>query len=169
MRILIALAAALALLGFAAHGLVGAAETDSAELERGSGYVMIPADGRYGERVYLGSGTTTALAIASAFTPYLDQVTIAAEPEDLDTAKHSASSGGYDYLFVPRILHWGDRATGWSGRDRVAVQLSIMDPESGEVWNTTIIDEKSGRRPFGGMHPELLLEKPRKRYAKKLF
>lgn len=135
-----------------------------------SAYVAVPKDGAYGPTTYSGSGALTAQAVAAAFAPYLNKITVAAKTEDLETAQQSARAGAYTYLLYPQILHWEDRATEWSGKPDVAsVKVSLIRVDGGEVLDSAVVGGKSGWATLGGDRPEHLLPRPLADYAATLF
>jgi hypothetical protein len=143
----------------------------SAPLSReASAYIALPADGRYGEILYPGSGAQTAQEIAAAFAPYLFRISVATVSEDVAGALGSAEAGGYDYVVYPEILHWEDRATEWSGKpDLVSIRISMMQTSSRDVLDSGIIEGASGVATFGGDHPQDLLPEPLHKYTAALF
>lgn len=133
-------------------------------------YVALPLDGRLGHTLYSGSGALTAQAVAVAFAPYYEKITVGIQREDFSTAQLMAKAGGYAHLLYPDILHWEDRATEWSGRpDQATVKVSLVDANSGEILDSVVISGKSGLATFGGDRPEHLLPKPLADYAATLF
>lgn len=152
------------------HKLVRPTESAAPLSAAASGYVALPADGRYGDTLYSGSGMQTAQGVATAFARYLKAISVATAIEDVETARRSAQEGGYDYLLFPQILHWEDRATEWSGKsDRISVKLSVIRTENGEVVDSAVVDGKSKWMTMGGDHPQDLLAAPFNEYSKKLF
>jgi hypothetical protein len=152
------------------HQLMRAPGSDLALPKGASAYIAIPADGRHGNTNYSGSGALTAQAVATAFAPYLQKITVAIKSEGLESAQQSAKSGKYTYLLFPQILHWEDRATEWSSRPDVAsVKVSLIRADSGEILDSAVIGGKSGLATFGGDRPEHLLPKPLSDYAASLF
>ena len=62
-------------------------------------------------------------------------------------------------LIEPKILHWEDRATEWSGKaDRVKVSLPLY--RSGSLIGSALVTANSSFFTFGGDHPEDLLDAP---------
>ena len=133
-------------------------------------YVSVPTDGRYGNINYAGSGQTTAQTVASAFARHVDRVEVGASVETLEKAQASAQVLNADYIVVPQILHWEDRATEWSGiPDRVEVKVTVRDAQSGRTLASAVVGGKSGLATFGGDHPQDLLAEPLTEYVGTLF
>jgi hypothetical protein len=65
--------------------------------------VTTPEDGIYMEDVYPNSGKVVARKLVAALTPYYPGSTL------------SSTGSRSVYLIEPKILHWEDRATEWSG------------------------------------------------------
>jgi hypothetical protein len=136
----------------------------------GSAYVAVPADGRYGDILYHGSGATTAQMVAGAFAKHLNRIHVADNAESFDTAFESSKKGNFDYLILPQIFHWEDRATEWSGLpDRIEVKIQIVDTVNSSTLDSVIIKGKSRWATFGGDHPPDLLPKPLNHYVDSLF
>ena len=152
------------------HEITRAPGTSMTLSRQASAYVSVPRDGKYGARVYSGSGALASQAVAAAFSAYLTRVTVAVKTEDFDAALKSARAGGYTYLLYPEILHWEDRTTEWSARpDRASVKVSVVTTDTGAVLDSAVVGGKSGLATFGGDRPEHLLPKPLSDYAATLF
>ena len=135
-----------------------------------SAYIAIPANGRYGNKEYHGSGATVAQIIKGALLVHLVQVEIGTKVEDFPKAKSSAALGHHKYLFNPTIVQWEDRATEWSARaDKVSVKIAVIDVKSGEQISSATITGRSGLATFGGDHPQDLLPEPITEYIAELF
>ena len=136
----------------------------------GSAYVAIPSDGGFGNRKYIGSGAIVAQTINWSLSPYQVRVITGSKEEGITTAKKSAASGHFKYLFFPTIIHWEDRATGWSGKaDKLKVNIAVIDVQSGKQVSFASIDGRSGLATLGGDHPQDLLSKPINEYFARLF
>ncbi len=134
-----------------------------------SAYVAIPNDGRYGSRLYAGSGALTAQLIATAITPCFSRVAVGLKNEDAGIARQSAQTAGATHLVLPDILQWEDRATEWSARPDVAsVRISVIQVDGGTILDNVVVSGKSGLATFGGDRPEHLLPKPLEEYANSL-
>jgi len=88
--------------------------------------VMVAADGAYGSRVYAGSGRTVSTQIVSVVRRTWPEATLV-EPPDENEAATRCGALGSNYLIVPTLLHWEDRATNWSGvRDHIDVEVHLL-------------------------------------------
>ena len=87
----------------------------------------------------------------------------------MEEGEAQAGARGFTHYVHPTILHWEDRNTEWSGkRDKISIQLQVVEIESGNIIDATMLDGKSKLATFGGDHPEELLAKPLAQYAELL-
>ena len=93
--------------------------------------ILTPADGRFESKVYEGTGQIVASRIVYALrADYADLLVL--NPGSESDAKVDCGERGGRYLVVPAILHWEERATGWSGLpDHIEIQVSLRDLTSG--------------------------------------
>jgi hypothetical protein len=123
-------------------------------------YVAIPEDGRYGDEVYTGSGTETALAILAEVSKHGRGV-LAKSYQTHNTDLTDAKTAGAAYLFEPLILHWEHRATEWSGLpNRITLRIEVYDTATNKVISDSVLEAHSSWWTLGGDHPEDLLSKP---------
>jgi Domain of unknown function (DUF4823) len=149
----------------------GSQAGESHALSRDSGVLVgVPADGRYEDQSYDGSGQMVGNAIVKAFLPYTSNVR-SAEPEAThDELIEAAGDQGIPYVLLPEILHWEERATEWSGRrDRIEVRLDLINASTNDTLDTAVISGKSRLMTFGGDHPQDLLRVPLEEYASEVF
>jgi hypothetical protein len=129
--------------------------------------IAVPANGVYSGRVYAASGKVTAQAVQAAFSPYSYKVTILDNCSEITCLQAVSTS---DYLVLPVILHWEDRATEWSGkRDKLSVKISVFDGVTKSEIASTIISGKSRLLTFGGDHPDDLLQRPISEFVASLY
>jgi hypothetical protein len=142
----------------------------SVKLVRGAAVLIsTPKNGSYYNKEYHASGQQTAEVIHTAFASFSDRVVVSSRCADLPCLK-SESSGDYQYLVVPEILHWEDRNTEWSSiPDRIVVKLVVIDEKNGAELAATVISGKSKWTTFGGDHPQDLLPAPIKQYVAELY
>jgi hypothetical protein len=99
-----------------------------------------------------------ASALQAALLRHASRVDRGTTPQDSDGALATARASGAEYLFVPMIAHWEDRATEWSGRpDRIEVVVSVHDVQSGRMLARSSLVARSSWWTLGGDHPEDLL------------
>jgi hypothetical protein len=139
--------------------------------KQASFYVALPTDGQYEERVYQGSGASTARAVATALLIHVDKVvTGTASGEQLQSALATARERGLSHVFHVVILHWEDRATEWSGiTDKITLKLAVYETQSGKPVSSTVTSASSKWGTWGGDHPQDLLPEPTKTFVDALF
>lgn len=125
-------------------------------------------DGFYGSDVYNGSGRIVSSIIKLELQQYAGEITIYKNKITIDDFSATELSG-IEYIVVPEILHWEDRATAWSGLpDKIEIQISTYDPNK-NMLNSTVISGKSASMTLGSTDPSELIEEPVKTYLKTLF
>lgn len=132
--------------------------------------VAVPSDGRYGETVYSGSGEATARALQRALLARGASAEVVGPTPSQEAAVASARAARADFLLLPVITHWEDRATEWSGLpDRIEVMVSLVDVRTGQLAHRSSITGRSSWWTFGGDRPQDLLAAPATNYAASLF
>ncbi|SEH32105.1 protein of unknown function [Magnetospirillum fulvum] len=133
-------------------------------------YVSMPQDGSYGSEYYSGSGLMTANEAVTALSHHVAKVRRANVVEDTEVALAKAKSNDCRYLFEPRILHWEERATEWSGKpDRITLKMTVYEIPEGTVVASTVTRASSKWATFGGDHPQDLLPVPMANFVDGLF
>ena len=133
-------------------------------------YVSVPADGRYGQTVYHGSGQNTAQIVVMAFSRHSSRVESGRTQQDFDASLDAARKIGARYLVVPTILEWEDRATEWSAiPDKASIKIAVIDVATNTTIDSVIIKGKSGLATLGGDHPQDLLPEPTEEYVASLY
>lgn len=131
--------------------------------------ILRSEDGQYAGKPYLNSGRMLTDQVEIAVASRLAQATVA-QASDVESALAQARSTGVEYVIEPRILHWEDRATEWSGKpDRITIKLAIWDAETGEIVSTSLERASSKWATFGGDHPQDLLPKLLETWATRVF
>jgi len=132
--------------------------------------VALAEDGRFEKIDYPGSGRKTALAVSEAFARHLRMVDVTAQTGSFSQHLEQARTGRFDYLVVPTVVHWEDRATEWSGRpDRIEIEIRAVDVPSTNTISLGSITGKGKWATFGGDVPEDLLALPLGVYVNWLF
>ncbi len=135
-----------------------------------SALVALPEDGHFEKIPYPGSGRKAALAVGAAFARHLQRVDSTPETAAFAGQLDRARAGKFDYLIVPTVVHWEDRATEWSGRpDRIEIEIRTVDAPSGETLALGSVKGKSKWATLGGDSPEDLLATPIEAYVAWLF
>jgi hypothetical protein len=161
----------LALCGCTPNALEATASAAAGLSPAATAYVAVPQDGRFGTKVYAGSGERLARLVVRAFLPYMRAVEAGAQAQTKAAALASAKAGGFTYLIVPEILRWEDRAGAWSGvGDAAALRITIIDTQSGVAAAMTEIRRRSNGDEVGTEnHPGDLLAAPLEAFAARLF
>jgi len=133
-------------------------------------FITTPHDGNYGPEFYFGSGTSVARAFEAAFIPYTGNVIIGGQTGPMVDALDAARTNSCKYLVFPKITHWEDRATEWSGiPDQIELIVKVVLVENGTDINAVKINGKSSWFTFGGDHPQDLLKEPIEKFVGSLF
>jgi len=131
--------------------------------------VVVPADGRYADKEYSGSGAQTAEAVTAAFAERASGARAVSVPAG-GSASEAARQVSATYVAVPEILHWEDRATEWSGRrDVVTVKIGVYEVGRPAPIASVEITGKSKWMTFGGDHPQDLLPTPVREFVARLY
>ena len=140
-------------------------------LTRGSVvYIVTPSDGSYGKEQYSGSGKAVATAFQGAFVRYADDVIIGATTDSATDAIAAARLKKCQYLVIPKITHWEDRATEWSGiRDKLVIFIKVISVEDGAEVRSVEVSGKSSWFTFGGDHPQDLIKSPIQKFVASLY
>lgn len=133
-------------------------------------YVAVPPDGRFGTKLYAGSGQIAARMIADAFSRRVNRVERAADIKAPEAALTEARARGADYVISPTILRWEDRATRWSGMpDVVEIRLVAVETASGNAADSAVIRGRGDRENPIGARPEDLLPTALQGYLDRLL
>ncbi len=132
--------------------------------------IVVPENASYGSENYARSGEYTANALRQAFQPYASQVSVSDSCKSVECVRDEHSGKPLDYVVIPEIEHWEDRATEWSGKpDKIRVLIEVFDAQSSEKLHSTVISGKSQWATMGGDHPQDLLDEPVESFVKSLY
>lgn len=130
--------------------------------------IVTPNNGTYGENYYETSGNDVAQILVRELKKYTTKTEVIPTHISIENIEDEKLQE-YDYIFIPEILHWEDRLTGWSFRpDRIEVRFDIYDNKRNMV-NTVNIKGKSANVVWVSKAPKSLLPKPIRRFLKELF
>ena len=130
--------------------------------------VSVSEDGSYGSDIYNGSGRTLSNTIRQQLKKYSSNVVILKNNETLKDFTDEEIKN-YDYIVIPEILHWEDRATAWSGLpDKIEVSIEIYDSKR-NLLKSAILSGKSASMTLGSTDPSELLEEPLSTFFKSVF
>lgn len=123
--------------------------------------VAIPADGAYGGKSYLGTGQLVAQNTSAAFSRYARKVQLGpAGVHELEPLLVSARAANADYLAIPSISHWEQRATEWSGiPSRVTLTLAIVDVRTGKELHSSLLESQSAIMTLVRPHADALAQR----------
>jgi hypothetical protein len=143
----------------------------SPKLLRDAGvFVTLPVNGTFEGDEYPLSGKRTSDALADCFAQFARRVEQAKTVESAAESIQKAKTSNCDYLAVPTILHWEDRATEWSGKpDVISIRIELIDVVTGRTIDTVKLDAKSKWATMGGDHPQDLLPEPINEYVTGLY
>lgn len=131
--------------------------------------ILVPTDGWYGSIRYPDSGIMTVRAIEAAFSKRAKRVGVVRDC-DLEECLKAIDVERYGYFVWPKILHWEERATEWSGKpDRIEIQITIYDTKTKQQIAKSSYTGKSKWATFGGDHPQDLLPEPTNAYVSSLY
>ena len=131
--------------------------------------ISVPADGRYGNKKYPGSGRMTSDAVRSAFSKRTVKVDVTTDCHG-ESCLNMLDKQRFGYYVKPEILHWEERNTEWSGKpDKIEIQLVIYDLGSQKPVASTNFSGESKLASFGGDHPQDLLPQPIQKYVDSLY
>ena len=130
--------------------------------------ITVSEDGFYGDDIYTGSGKILSNVVKQELKPYTAKATVLKNKESLDEITNEELEK-YDYIVIPEILHWEDRATAWSGRpDKVKVSIEIYNSKK-ELLKSAVLEGKSASMTLASNDPSELLEKPLSIFFKSVF
>lgn len=137
-------------------------------------YVAVPEDGRFGTKVYTGSGLEVAALVAEALSSRLRRVVIAEGEQAPAAALAGARAAGFTYLIQPSILRWEDQPTAWSGgADRAKILLEAVDTTTGVAADVAVVEGRGGPDTAtlqgAAETPSALLEPALAAYAERLL
>jgi hypothetical protein len=133
-------------------------------------YISTPTDGNYGGDVYPNSGKMTAQSINSAFSKKITRVKTSSEIETYESGLKNARAQNFSYFLWPKVLHWEDRVTEWSGKpDRIEIKLVLIRVDDAKTIDSIIITGSSKWATSGGDRPQDLLQQPVSNYVFSLF
>ena len=121
--------------------------------------IVTPEIGRYGDIDYPTSGVDVLTALIKELKIYSQSITTITIPVTIENIRDEDLQN-YDYVFIPEILHWEDRATEWSFRpDRIEVRFDIYNNQR-EMVNSYLITGRGAYVEWSRKQPKSLLRKP---------
>ena len=121
--------------------------------------IVTPEMGHFEDIDYPGSGNEVASALAKEMQTYSNEIAVIPTPVKI-TDIHDVDLERSDYVFIPEILHWEDRATGWSFRpDRIEIRFDIYNKQR-ELVNSYLVTGRSAYVVWVSKQPNSLLKAP---------
>jgi hypothetical protein len=139
---------------------------------RGDGiaYIAIAPDARHKGELIVNSGLATSKVIQDSFSSRLKRAYLGRQVETRTEAIATAAKHNCTYLVFPTIRRWEDHSTENTGiRDKMELQIEVIDPATGEVLHGAVIHGKSRFFSDGGDDPKDLLHEPIDKFAASLF
>ena len=130
--------------------------------------ISVSQDGYYGDDVYKGSGLEVSNAIKEELNKYSHKTLILRKKQSLNDFSITELSE-YDYIIIPQILHWEDRATAWSGKpDKIEVYIDIYNSQKQLLKSGSFYGE-SAKSTLLSNDPSVLIQKPIKIFFETVF
>lgn len=130
--------------------------------------IVTPENGSYGTEYYPTSGNDVVQILTKEMARYTTNISVIPTHVSIDQV-HEDDLQDVDYVIIPEILHWEDRATGWSFRpDRIEVRFDIYDNQR-QLINSVDIKGKSANVVWVQKAPNSLLPKPIRLLLRDLF
>ena len=128
--------------------------------------IATPENGRFGSVNYYGSGEMTARAFKNEFLKNSNKVNILSKKESPEVL----AALDRTYYVEPKIIHWEERATEWSGKpDKIEIKVSVYNAGESDPLSSVIFTGKSKWLTLGGDHPQELLPVPVSNYLETLY
>lgn len=130
--------------------------------------IVTPENGSYGTEYYPTSGNDVVQVLTKELRNYTTNISVIPRTVRIEQI-YEEDLQNVDYIIIPEILHWEDRATGWSFRpDRIEVRFDIYDNQR-QLVNSVSIKGKSANIVWVQKAPNSLLPKPIRRLLRELF
>lgn len=143
-------------------------KSSSIKMERNKAILITTADnGYYGDKEYGGSGRNTTNTLRTKIIPYASVVDISPERNFKHVDKDDLLN--YDYVIVPELYQWEDRATNMNFMpDKVILGLTVYD-NTGVMLNHIEIKGESTKVTMANNDPIELVEEGLDIYIRQLF
>jgi hypothetical protein len=130
--------------------------------------LVTPVNGMYGNTVYPSSGFEVIQALTKELQHYTNAIATIPVPVTIEQI-YPQDLAQTDYVIIPQILHWEDRATGWSFvPDRIEVRFDIYNNQR-QLIDSYLINGRSAYIVWVSKQPNSLLPKPIRAMLKELF
>ena len=130
--------------------------------------IVTPENGRYETIEYPSSGIDVASKLAQVLRKSSSKIATKQTPVTINDIGDDVLQQ-YNYVFIPQILHWEDRLTGWSMRpDRIQVRFDIYDNQR-QLVNSYMVTGRSAYIVWVSKAPNSLLRRPIRDMLKTFF
>lgn len=130
--------------------------------------LVTPVNGMYGDIIYPTSGNDVIQALIRELQRYTNAISTIPVPVTIEQI-YPQDLERTDYVVIPQILHWEDRATGWSFRpDRIEVRFDIFDNQR-HLIDSYNIRGRSAYIVWFSRQPNSLLPRPIRNMLQDLF
>lgn len=141
---------------------------DNERLKKGANIaITTPEDGYYYSTTYFGSGIAVSRIIKDRIRNYSTSCEILPQKNISNLSKDELSA--YDYIIVPTIYHWEDRATAWSAKpDRIEVGIRIYNSNC-ELISDSVLTGRSAILTFAFDEPSIVFDRAFAEFVQTLF
>ena len=130
--------------------------------------VVTPPYGTYETIEYPTSGHEVVAALTKELKRYTNAISTVLTPVSINQLDDQLIQS-VDYIIIPEILHWEDRATGWSMRpDRIEVRFDFYNNQR-KLIDSYLITARSAYIVWISRQPNSLLPKPIRQMLTELF
>lgn len=145
---------------------------ETGSLPLGKNFIILNCeDGGFRQKTYVGSGATFTNVIASELSPFAGRIDFA-QTDTLDKFYDPTT----DYIIVPKIYHWEDHATNWSGiPDILKASVDVYDAHKNDNHGTPMriaflkIDATSQWATLRNRPPSAMLDEPLQEFFERIF
>ena len=141
---------------------------DNEGLKKGANIaITTPEDGYYYSTTYYGSGLSVSRIIKDNIRQYTNSCEIVSQKNINDFSSEELNS--FDYIIVPTIFHWEDRATAWSAKpDRIEVGIKIYNSNC-ELISDSVLTGRSAILTFAFDEPSIVFDRAFTEFVQTLF
>jgi len=130
--------------------------------------LITPENGTYEDIDYPTSGDDVIFALKKELSRYTPVIGVIPNPIPIENIEEQVLEQT-DYIILPKILHWEDRATGWSFRpDRIEILFEIYNNKR-ELIDAYRIKGRSAYVVWVSKQPKSLLPRPIRTMCEDLF
>ena len=135
-------------------------------------FINTPPDGRYGDKIFRGTGQQTARALASALAPYTQKIIFGEQTSKQEAIFAAAKNAGARYVYIPSIVAWEYRRPMSWRRSKLTLDIKVFDlsqPEGGQLILHKELYEEGSNNVTPDSKPAALVQDMFERFAKAAF